>query len=271
MAKLTFTSFTTDFTTTLNPPIYLDANKRYEAAFLSLHTYNSIPNITETNNKFKYSTDKGVNWKTITFDKGAYGVDGINAKLQQEISPYNSLPSYIPSYVPPPPYEPPPYESSTSVNNVESSAPDIIIDYYKPTFKTILVISNENCIVDFGVENSIGKTLGFTNEKLSIGTHQSPNIIDIEKVNSILVHCDIIIGTYVNGFRSNVIYNFTQRVSPGRKVIERPSPELIFLPVVERPDIQSIRMWLTDQDNNPIDLMGEKITIDILIRESFSN
>ena len=149
----------------------------------------------------------------------------------------------------------------------EMTDPEIVIDYYKPTFKTILVISNENYMVDFGVENSIASTLGFTNEKLGVGTHQSPNIIDIEKVNSILVHCDIIIGTYVNTSRSHVIYNFTQRVSPGYKVIERPSPELIFLPVVGRPDIQSIRIWLTDQDNELIDLMGEKITIDILIRE----
>ena len=86
MAKLTLSSNTTDFTTTLNPPIYLNTNKRYEAAFLSLYTYNSIPNITETNNKFKYSTDKGVSWKTIALDKGAYELLEINARIQREMS-----------------------------------------------------------------------------------------------------------------------------------------------------------------------------------------
>jgi hypothetical protein len=241
MAKLTLNSNTTDFTTTLYPPIPLDTNKRYEAAFLSLHTFNSVPNITENNNKFKYSTDKGINWKTITFARGAYELTEINAYIQREIQLAQSL-----------------------------EKPEIEIDHYKPTFKTILVISNENYMVDFGVENSIGSTLGFTNEKLGIGTHQSPNIIDIEKVNSILVHCDIIMGTYINSSRSNVIYNFTQQVSPGWKIIERPGPELIFLPVVGRPEIQSIRIWLTDQDNIPIDLMGERITIDILIKEKIT-
>ena len=83
MAKLTLSSNTTDFTTTLNPPIFLGTNKKYEAAFLSLYTYNSIPNITEINNKFKYSRDKGVSWKTITFDKGAYSIEGINVKNTQ--------------------------------------------------------------------------------------------------------------------------------------------------------------------------------------------
>ena len=85
MAKLTLSSNTTDFTTILNPPILLDTNKRYEAAFLSLHTYNSVPNITETNNKFKYSTDKGATWKIITFDKGAYELAEISARIQNAI------------------------------------------------------------------------------------------------------------------------------------------------------------------------------------------
>ena len=240
MAKLTLSSKLTDFTTWLEPPIRLVSDKHYEIAFLSLHTYNSLPNITEANNKFKYSSDKGNTWKTITFPKGAYEFDEINALIQREMRANQQM-----------------TDEQYYIN----------IDYFKPTFKTILDISNEEYMVDFGTENSIGSTLGFTNEKLSHGIHQSPNIIDIEKVNSILVHCDIALGSYVNSRGSNVIHSFSPRVSPGYKVLERPSPELIFLPIVGRPDIQSIRLWLTDQDNNPIDLMGEKITIDILIRE----
>lgn len=242
MEKLTLSSNSTDYTTWLQSPITLESDKNYEAALLSLHTYNSLPNITEANNKFKYSNDRGRTWKIITISKGAYEFHEINALIQREMIANDDYDKIKDKYY-------------------------IDIDYYKPTFKIILDISNEDYMVDFAVENSIGSTLGFTNEKLSHGIHQSPNIIDIEKVNSILVHCDLVTGSYVNSNKSNVIYNFTQKVSPGFKVIERPSPELIFLPIVRRPDIQSIRLWLTDQDNNPIDLMGERITIDILIRE----
>ena len=244
MAKLTLSDNSTDFTKHLHSPITLDSDKNYEVAFLSLHTYNSLPNITEANNKFKYSNDKGKTWKIITLSKGAYEFDEINALIQREMQANGD------------------YDKTNEKYYID-------LDYYKPTFKTILDISNEDYMVDFGIENSIGSTLGFTNKKYcrSYGIHQSPNIIDIEKVNSILVHCDLVIGSYVNSNKSNVMYNFTQKVSPGYKIIERPSPELIFLPVVSRPDIQSIRLWLTDQDNKPIDLMGEKITIDILIRE----
>jgi hypothetical protein len=55
-------------------------------------------------------------------------------------------------------------------------------------------------------------------------------------------------------------------VSPGYKVHERPNPQLIFYPV-NRPCIDSIRVWLTDQNNKLIDLRSETVTIKLYIRE----
>lgn len=245
MIKLVLSSNTTDFTTYLTSPITLKKDTKYEAAFLSLHTYNSLPNITEDNNKFKYSNDNGNSWTIINFPKGAYEFNEINSWIQKEMQTNGDYDEYNSNYY-------------------------IDMDYYKPTFQTILDISNDQYMVDFNVENSIASRLGFTTEKLPTGIHKSPNIINIEKVNSILVHCNIITGTYVNTTKSQVIYNFTPRVSPGHKIIQTASPELIYLPVIESPDIQSIRIWLTDQYNKPIDLMGEEITIDILIREKIN-
>ena len=242
MAKLTLSSEITDFTIDLHPPIKLDQDKKYECAFLSLHTYNSLPNITETNNIFRYSPDNGTSWKNIVLSRGAYELRDITSAIQRRMV------------------------QNRDYNEAKNKS-YINIDHHKPTFKSILDIKNSNYIVDFTNENSIASTLGFNKERLPAGYHLSPNIINIEKVNSILIHCDIVLGTYVNSKTSNVLYNFAMTVSPGYKVIERPTPELIFLPIVERPEIQSIRIWLTDQDNNPLDLMGEKLTINILIRE----
>jgi len=237
---LALSSKSTDFTTWLDSPIQTDLDKKYEAAFISLQTYNSIPNITEDNNKFKYSTDKRSTWKIVTLQKHAYEFSEINDVIQKDM------------------------EKNGDYDN-ENHTYYIDIDHFK--FKAILSISNENYMVDFGVENSIGPTLGFTNERMLHGVYEALNIIDIEKVNSIQVHCDIVTGSYLNSRKSRVIHTFTQKVSPGYKVIERPSPELIFLPVVRRPEIESVRLWLTDQDNKPIDLMGERLSIVILIRE----
>ena len=68
---ITHTATESDFKFNLLPPIRLDPNKKYEAALLSISLYNSIPNITEENNKFKYSADSGKSRKILTLNKGS--------------------------------------------------------------------------------------------------------------------------------------------------------------------------------------------------------
>ena len=60
-------------------------NKEYQAALLSIDFYNSIPNITEENNIFKYSIDNGLNWKIITIPKGCYELSTINDEYQRQM------------------------------------------------------------------------------------------------------------------------------------------------------------------------------------------
>jgi hypothetical protein len=132
--------------------------------------------------------------------------------------------------------------------------------------KSIVHISNDSYRIDFNVPNSIGSVLGFTNETIGMGYNESPNIVNIIQVNSILVNLDIISGSYVNGSASPTIYSFYPNVSPGYKIVERPSPSLVFYPV-SRKEINSMRVWLTDQNNGSIDLRGEQITVRICIRE----
>lgn len=251
VTTLILSSKKTDFTTYLNSPIRLEPAKKYEAAFLTLETYNSIPNITEENNKLKYSTDKGISWKIISLPIGGYELDEINDRIHVDMimnNDYNQTPGVEPG-------------SEFYVN----------ITFDKPTLKSIVEITNENYMVDFGVENSISSTLGFNNEKLLQGTFVSPNPIDIEKVNSVLIHCDFVTGSYVNSDKSNVIYSFSPKVSPGYKIREHANPELIFYPVLQQSEIYRVRVWLTDQNNKTIDLRGEQITLSIHIREVIQN
>ena len=123
---------------------------------------------------------------------------------------------------------------------------------------SIVHISHDSYKIDFSVPNSIGSVLGFTNEIIGNG-YESLNIVNIIQVNSILVNLDIISGSYVNGSASPTIYSFYPNVSRGYKIIDRPSPSLVFYPV-SRNEINSMRVWLTDQNNASIDLRGEQIT-----------
>ena len=225
-----------DFTTKYSPTIHLDPHKKYEVALLSVDLFNSIPNVTSKNNVFKYSVNNGNTWKTIELATGAYELSAINLELQRLLTERGDF------------------------DNTFSITPNIskltsIIEITKPQFK-----------IDFGVANSIGTVLGFGNDVITQGYNESPKIVNIIQINSILINTDIISGSYVNGSQYSTIYSFYPNVAPGFKVVERPVPSLTFFPL-SRSNIESIRIFLTDQDLNPIDLRGETITVRLSMRE----
>ena len=242
---ITHTATVSDFSFNLMPPIQLNPNKKYEAALLSINLYNSIPNITEENNKLKYSSDEGKTWKNITLNKGCYEIQAINDEIQKVMV----------------------INGDYDENNHEfyiSLSTDI------SQLKSVLNITNKKYFVSFDIENSIGPTLGFEKSRLvhlHLENSMSENIVDITKVNLVLVNVDIISGSYVNGFQSSAIYTFDPyKVPPGYKLDERPNPSLIYYPV-NRLSINNLRIWLTDQNNKSIDLRGEKVTVKLHIRE----
>src|SRR5207253_105322 len=231
-----------DFTTYYSSTINLDRNKKYEAALLSIDFYNSIPNITGENNQFRYSTDNGSNWKIITLSTGSYELSAINDEIQRQMIVNGD------------------YDTSNNNNFY------IMISANTSKLSSVIEITNQAYKIDFTFENSIGQTLGFNKIIINYGYNESQNIVDIMKINSILVNIDIITGSYVSGSQFPVIYSFFPNVSAGRKIVERPNPSLIYYPV-NRLDISYIRLWLTDQDNKPVDIRGERITVRIIIRE----
>ena len=264
MTTIVLTNNSANFRTCLSPFIRLDRNKNYEAALLSIDLYNSIPNVTEKNNKFQYSTDEGRTWKTITLPTGSYEVAQIETEIQKQMiinDDYNkSNNEYYINIIP-------------NVSELKSVI-EITNDKYR------VKLDND----DAGQSNSILKTLGFQAQPnnvliLSSGSNQSQNIVNITNINSVLlnivnitninsvlVNVDRTSGSYANSKESSAIYSFDpNRVPPGFKLNERPNP-IIYYPI-HRSVIDSISVWLTDQDNNSLDIRGEKITIRLVIRE----
>ena len=72
--------------------------------------------------------------------------------------------------------------------------------------KSIVHISNDLYEIDFNVPNFIGSVLGFTKETIGVGYNESPSIVNVIQINSILVDLDIISGLYVNLRQSNDPY-----------------------------------------------------------------
>ena len=55
-------------------------------------------------------------------------------------------------------------------------------------------------------------------------------------------------------------------MAPGSKIVERPNPSLTYYPVT-RSTIDRVTVVLTDQNNKPIDLRDEIVTVRVAIRE----
>src|SRR6266516_4224810 len=128
---ITHTATKSDFIFTLSPPIHLDPNKKYEAALLSVNLYNSIPNVTGDNNKFRYSNYSGQTRKIITFNKGSYEIQVINDEIQRQMI----------------------INGDYDIINEELY---IMVSADIPELKSIINITNQSYLVDFDVEIDAG-------------------------------------------------------------------------------------------------------------------
>ena len=228
------------FNTLFNPKIELNTKKVYEIALVNLETYYSFTNIDDSNNIFVYSHDRGLTWTKIKIPTGSYEIDDLNQTIRfemEKVGHYDEV-------------------NNESYMNIAANS---------NTLKSILIIGKDYQ-VDFNQQNNISKVLGFTGQKYGEGFHESEKPVNILSINSILVNIDIIDGSYVNGKTKNTIYSFFPDVSPGFKIIESPV-NLVYLPILPY-TIQNLNLSITDQDENILNLRGEKLTARFHIREA---
>ena len=126
------------------------------------------------------------------------------------------------------------------------------------TLRCVLEILDRRCQVDFNVEDSLSNVLGFSKRIYKMGMQESEKI-NILSVNSILVHCDVVESSRLNGVEAPVIYNFFPDVAPGDKIVVNPL-HLIYIPLTLN-IISHMTCWLTDQNGKELDLRGEEVTI----------
>ena len=106
----------------------------------------------------KISIDKDVTWKSITISIGCYEIKAMNKLLQRLIVEAGGKASKI---------------TISSNNN---------------TLKCIWDIKDENYQIDFAVENSLRRVLGFDARIYRRRSYESENLVGIISGNSMLVH-----------------------------------------------------------------------------------
>ena len=189
---------------------------------------------------FVYSPDNGNSWVKIKIPEGSYEIGDINNTIQHEMEKRGHHDPINEDY----------YINISANSN---------------TLKSVLILEN-GYQVDFNNQNSLAKVLGFTGTKYTEGFHESENVVNILRINSILVNIGIISGSYVNGTTKNTIYSIFPKVSPGYKIIESPI-NLVYLPLT-LDTIDSFTVSITDQDDHLLNLRNEKLTIRFHIREA---
>ena len=160
--------------TIFNPPLeYNLSSVGYEMCLTRLETYFSFPNITENENNAVNITIDGKLCK-IKIPTGCYDIDSINTILQRQLS--------------------------IQTGEEKKEEEHVVLSANKNTLKCVLEIKDEKTLVDFDIDHSLRSVLRFEEKKYSnIGFYESENIVNILNVNSILIHCDIIEGSRVNG------------------------------------------------------------------------
>lgn len=207
-------------------PSYDVSEGDWEMGLIDLTTYNSIPNIEKDVNNKLYY---GVN-KVITIPEGSYEIDDIetyiNGKVGTEVG-FSLRPN----------------------NN---------------TLKAEIKCTES---IDFTKSDSFAALLGFSPKILEANRlYSSDNPVNIVKVNTIRVECNIVRGSYQNGNETHIIHEFYPTVGPGYKIVEIPST-IIYLPLNVR-TIHNITVSLKDQEGNLINFRNEIVSLRVHVRRA---
>ena len=103
------------------------------------------------------------------------------------------------------------------------------------------------------------KLLGSTESKIT-GEKNGENVPHLEDVEIVLIHCNIVDNSYQQN--SRILYTFAPN-KPFGSLLEISPPNHIFLKTFNS-EFQEIKVWFTDQNNNPLEV-EDKINITMII------
>lgn len=227
---LALTSNKSKFHVDYHPEIILDANHSYSCALLDFCCYNSIPNITENNNKLYYWNEQGTDLNTFTVPVGSYEMNELCYFMMVELAKRNVS-----------------FEARVNKNTMKST---LYCDH-KMSFK---------------LRGSIHKLFGFADgrnieKKVEYESDYPVNITDIQMIR---IDCNIVFNSYYNDVSTHTLHQFPIHTPAGYKIDETPK-NLIYLPITTD-RIRTIEISVKNQQGNLIDFRGEEITCRIHIK-----
>lgn len=216
------TSEQSEIVCSIFPPLKVSSNA--VIGLTQFQTYNSIPNVDQTNNRFTYQDDKTKEWIDIFLDEGTYELHDIESFLKSKLG-----------------------DEAISI---------------KPNANTLKCEFSCKSNVKFDVDHSLADMFGLEKTVYTANTIvTSSKPLSISKVNSIQIEVNIVSGSIQNGVPSNCIYKCFIHVPPGFRITEIPH-NVIYLPL-NTDEIDRIVVKLVDERHNLINFRGEEISLEL--------
>lgn len=252
----------------------------YVCGLIDFQTFNSIPNIDETNNLFYFGyANQNTEIKPVNIALNSVDLFESSASEKEEEgasrkrrrrravgnSAYNNHKKIPLTFIKIPTGS---YELEQLAEylqkRIKKKGSKLVLQPNKNTLRCELFCNQP---IDFSRPNTVGPLLGFRSDQVldAYEAHESQLPANILKVNVIRVECNIITGSYLNNRASHTIHEFSPRVPPGYKINEVPQ-NVIYFPITVK-NIQKIELSLVDQNNQSINFRGETITIRLHIKK----
>lgn len=218
---------------------YLDSinlyNKNHEIACLMLSTDNMWRNINSSNNKFTYFN--GTDWKDIIIPPGNYNLAEIEKALQDGFIAYGDF-------------------TQNAITGKKSFSINLIPNY--STTKLYIELLN-GYKIDF-TTSKLNELFGF--DSIIIDSSQyGTKIVDITNgLEEIQLHCSLVGGgsTRFNQNSSDVLISWVPNSPPSGKIYIN-HEDRRYHSMLENNAIRSVRFYITDQRNRPLNLYSNLI------------
>jgi len=233
------------FTVQLDNPIALGNNAKAPTIEVQQASiWYTTPNISANKGNDQFHFTVGVTSYSFTIPAGLYSVSALNQLISREMV-------------------------SLGLN-----ADQIVLSADNATQKIVLTYNYADTQVDFTPVNTPREILGF-NSRLSpatpstVGQSDTGDVVaEFNVLNSYLIHSNLTSrGIPINNFGASAIARVPINAEVGRQVNYAPfNPTKSDARELIGKSVNSFDVWLTSQDNEPIDTFGEVFSVLVVIR-----